>query len=510
MNLSAELARLEAVAPKSFLSSYREMDERLVRAGFPATSPWWLETLEDFYGSGCRVLIARVGRQGGKSTTMCRLGVAEALYGRHVIPHGTVATVAVVSVDRPNAGDRLATIQKILTALGVPWGPLESEGRGVQLRKSPIAFRVYTATVAGVSGGTCIFAFGDEVSKWRDLRTGANPATEVLASLKPALVTMPNAKLVLISSPLGRLDLHAKEYERGKVGKQMTAFAPTWVANPTVTEEWTHGEEANESKWRREYAAIPLEEDEEGLLSAVQLDRSTRAELVLPRIAGHSYVAAMDPATRGDAWTLVVATRRWVAGRLKRSVVRAREWHGTSSKPLDPEVVLAEIAAELAAYGVTSVSSDQASADALRAIGRRHNLTVHIEPSTAQNKLTRYESLASWASAGELELPPDPQVRADLLAVVKKLTPNGFTVALPRTGDRHADYAPAITLALSRYVAAPPEPEPDRTAEEREALRRAAIDETAQRHLEKVWSENARAKRENARQHEDLWGGDFG
>ena len=509
MKLATELSRLEAVAPKSFLTCYREMDARLVRAGFPATSPWWLAELEAFYNAGRRVLVARVGRQGGKSTTMCRLGVAEALYGRHNVPHGTLATAAFVSVDRKEATDRLVTIQKLLAALGVAFVPLEG-GRGIRLTGKPITFRVYTATISGVSGGTCIFACCDEVAKWRDLRTGANPATEVLASLKPALVTMPRSKLVLISSPLGRLDLHAKEYERGETETQATAYAPTWVANPSVTEEESHVLEANESRWKREFLALPLEEDEEGLLTALLLDRSTRAEMVVARAPGHSYVAAMDPATRGDAWTLVVATRRWVGGRLMRSVVRAKEYHGTSTAPLDPGAVLADIARELAAYGLTTVYSDQASADALRSIGRNVDLTVVISPATAQNKLTRYESLESWASAGELELPPDPQVRADLLAVVKRLTPNGFTIALPRTGDRHADYAPAITLALSRSCAAPPEPEPDRTAEERRARELASVDARAARYVQSVWEKNARANRERGQQETDLFGGDFG
>jgi hypothetical protein len=508
VNLSDELSRLEALSVPApwFLSRYREMDAQLVQAGFPATSPWWLETFGELYTRRKRTLVARVGRQGGKSTTLCRLGVAEALYGGHVIPHGTLATVAFVSVDRKEATDRLLTVQKILLALGVAWVPLEG-GRGIRLVDKPITFRVYTASISGVSGGTCIFACCDEVAKWRDLRTGVNPATEVLASLRPALVTMPRAKLVLISSPLGRLDLHAKEYERGETATQMTAYAPTWVANPSVTEEWTRGEEANEGRWKREFLAVPLEEGEEGLLTALLLDRSTRTEMVVARAPLHSYVAAMDPATRGDAWTLVVATLRWVGGRLKRSIVCAKEYHGTSSQPLDPAAVLRDIASELAAYGLTSVYSDQASADALRRIGQDVGLSVVIAPSTAQNKITRYESLETWMGNGEVELPPDPQVRADLLSVTKKLTPNGFTIVLPRVGDRHADYAPAITLALSRSVAAPPEPTPERTVAERNALERARIDATAEAHLRKIYEGNARTKRENVRQEEDLWGG---
>jgi hypothetical protein len=511
VNIIQELEQLEArFAPEPpFMARYREMDAKLVKSGMPATSPWWIETLDELYTSGKRVLVARVGRQGGKSTTTLRVGVAEALYGGHKVPDGTLATVAFVSVDRKEATDRLLTVQKILTALKIPWRPLEG-GRGIRLIDKPITFRVYTATISGVSGGTCIFACCDEVSKWRDKRTGTNPATEVLASLKPALVTMPRAKMVLISSPLGMLDLHAKEYEKGETDTQATAYAPTWIANPSVSEEESHAFESNPSKWRREFMAIPLEEEEEGLLTSVLLDRSTREEMVVTRSPGHSYVAAMDPATRGDAWTLVVATKRWVAGRLKRSVVKAKEYHGTTVAPLDPGAVLADIARELAMYGLTSVYSDQASADALKRIGRDVDMTVVISPSTAQNKLTRYESLETWMQNGEVELPPCPVIRADLLSVVKKLTPNGFTIELPRTGDRHADYAPSISLALSRKIAAPPEPTPDRTVEEAAAHKRAEVDAAAARYVQSVWEANARKNREHLRQEEDLFGGNFG
>ena len=99
MNLSDELSRLEALSVPApwFLSRYREMDAQLVQAGFPATSPWWLETFGELYTRRKRTLVARVGRQGGKSTTLCRLGVAEALYGgpvsyTHLYKHYTVLT----------------------------------------------------------------------------------------------------------------------------------------------------------------------------------------------------------------------------------------------------------------------------------------------------------------------------------------------------------------------------------------------------------------------------------
>ena len=74
----------------------------------------------------------------------------------------------------------------VLDALGIKHRPIDG---GVELVDRPIAFKVYTASIAWVSGFTCIRAIADEAAKWRDADTGANPAREVLASLRPTMAT---------------------------------------------------------------------------------------------------------------------------------------------------------------------------------------------------------------------------------------------------------------------------------------------------------------------------------
>jgi hypothetical protein len=49
-----------------------------------------------------------------------------------------------------------------------------------------------------------------------------------------------------------------------------------------------------------------------------------------------------------------------------------------------------------------------------------------------------------------VQLLPDRQFRRDLLSVRKRTTQVGSSIVLPKTGDgRHADFAPALALALS-------------------------------------------------------------
>lgn len=73
------------------------ISSRLAAKRFPDLSPFWADTLASFYSSGARQLVVRAGRRGGKSSTMARVAVAEALFGEHKIPSGDVGVVAIVS-----------------------------------------------------------------------------------------------------------------------------------------------------------------------------------------------------------------------------------------------------------------------------------------------------------------------------------------------------------------------------------------------------------------------------
>jgi hypothetical protein len=186
----------------------------------------------------------------------------------------------------------------------------------------------------------------------------------------------------------------------------------------------------------------------------------------LPYDAHYTYAAAMDPAgSGGNAWTLTLATcievtfREWTSDRgikqtvpvSKHAVVLTREWVGVQS-----DTVIEEIAATLAPYHVTSVRTDQWSADALAAIGRRYGLSFHHETMTAARKFELYEGLRLKFELNEIQLSPDPRVRNDLKRVIKKVTQDGYRIELPITPDgRHCDFASSTVLALA-YPISPP------------------------------------------------------
>jgi len=384
--------------------------------------------------------------------------------------------VAVISTRLDEAAQRLATIQSILDALGVAYRPWGAGVLGIRLVGKRVGFRVYAASVAGVSGFTGIFVFCDEVAKWQDRETGVNPASQVLASVRPTMATQREARIVLSSSPFGMLDAHYDAFEEGDTPFQVTAFAETWIANPTLTEAETRAMEPDEATWLREYAAIPQAEAETSLLTEFLIDRGTRPlEGDLPPIDGWTYVAAMDPATRVNAWTLVIAGQDLEQ---KRHVVLAREWVPKPSLPLDPRTVLAEIALHLRTYGLDLAYTDQHAVEMLRAMADDVHISLVEAPWTPTTKREGYEHLLKLAQASRLGLPLDPQVKADLLGIRKVITRSGVQYQLAEIRGRHSDYAPAIALAVAdaRFIATQITVEKPEDKAKRERYERAQAD----------------------------------
>jgi hypothetical protein len=269
---------LVAMPPK-----FAEMNAELVAAGWPAMSEWWEKQLARMYTANLiareklfhpetqrPACVWRVGRQGGKSTTIARVALYECLYGEHEIPVGTTGIYAIISAERWQAKERVTTIKQMCDVLHVD---AKQYTESVELLGIRRAIRCHTASLQGVVSMTCIGAMCDEEAVWGQ-DEGVNPAVEVIRSLKPSTVTQQNAIIHHVSSPWSTLDEHHRMYERGLQPDQMVFYAPTWVANPTVTEERTHQLEPDEPSWLRAYKAVPLASDETKFFNATLIDQA--------------------------------------------------------------------------------------------------------------------------------------------------------------------------------------------------------------------------------------------
>ena len=185
-----------------------------------------------------------------------------------------------------------------------------------------------------------------------------------------------------------------------------------------------------------------------------------------PATNGWSYLACMDPGTRGNRWTLIVLARQQQPDGTQRfSIALSKEWGGTTEAPLSVWHTLAEIKRLIAPYwGMKRVYTDQFSADAIRDLGARMGLDVAIRTIVSGNQRDdkpknphvihrndMFEALAGAFATNTLEIPDDRRLVGDLLTIRRVVTRTGITYDLPETADRrHCDGAAA--LAMSVYL----------------------------------------------------------
>lgn len=443
----ADIESSEVHSVDGLLERYDEQDHKLVECKFPATSPWWRGEIERFMRSGKPRWIARVGRRGGKSSTISRLCVAWALHGDWVVPPGDVAVVAFVSVDRMEAAGRIDTIRQILSALQVPFAQRDGELEiGAGARR--VIFRVKACTLRSVIGFTAIAVACDEVAKWRDNDSGANPAEGVISSLAPTMATVLNSWMFVGSSPWTEDDYHARQFDLGETDAQQVSWAPTWVAHPALTEERTRKLEPDPETHKREYGAIPSNGITENWFGE-SVQRALTNESP-PKHPGTKYYIAIDPAFIRDHFGWAVVASHRIDGQRVTWVHAVGDW---DPKGRMPSELADRVKTELCdVYGTTTVYSDQHEGSSFGELCKRSGFHLVIELA---DKLTEYKSVRTAMLEGTFLAPLDDELVRDFRKIRGVYTDTGrerIEVAHDERGhaDRISALVKAGAIALAR------------------------------------------------------------
>lgn len=236
---------------------------------------------------------------------------------------------------------------------------IASQTKTTLLLTNGIQIDVRPADYRRVRGWTLIACLCDEIAFWRD-ENSANPATEIVRAIRPALSTT-RGQLFTISSPYARAGFQYEQWRRhhGPDGDVhvLVAKGPTVLFNPTIPQSdidraMAEDPEAARSEWLGEFR-----DDIAAFLSADAWDVCVipdRREL--PRASTVKYTAFVDPSGgRGDSMTLSIA-------HMSEKIVIVdllREWR----PPFNPDSVVAEVAEILKAYGLRKVTGDNYAAE---------------------------------------------------------------------------------------------------------------------------------------------------
>jgi hypothetical protein len=283
----------------------------------------------------------------------------------------------------------------------------------------------------------CAFYASDEAS--------ANPDEELLAAVRPALLTVPDARLFGISSPYARRGiLHAAVTEHwGRDGDDVLVFnASTEALNPTVpTVAIRRAFAEDAARAASEYGSEGLLQFRSDVSSLFDPDVLQAAVVPsryeLPPSPGLPFVGFVDVSGgSADSFTCAVAHADGEGVVLDA----VREWRSR----FDPDQVTAECAALLKSYGLRSVTGDKYGAAWVTTQFLKSGITYQ---ASALAKSDLYLAALPLLNAGRVQLLDSPR----LLAQLERRTVRGTgrdVVDHPPGAGSHDDVANSVAGVL--------------------------------------------------------------
>jgi hypothetical protein len=436
-----------------------------------------------------------VGRRGEKSWNAAFVGVYEALFGdhaRHLQP-GERGLVAVISKDIAGSNIVANFAEQHAAALGIKtrWTSIGNV-RVLELKGCPFGIACFPCSAKAPRGYACPVVICDEIAHWQtDSDEYSNSDESVLAAIRPAQAQFPRAKLVAISSPLGRAGLHY-ETLAANIGDDAAAGllcveGASWDWGH-VSEDRCRELEKDQETFDREFRAIPSDNESTAFVRA-------DVERCFSR-AGHWYAGnnrpmlALDPASSGNTFAWVVA--QWVepdptpryklfdvpgftpgldigANRVLddwgRPIIESEPrnlqpalriseaggWTGEQLRATTMNVVAAELAAIARRVGADIAFSDLHAAPYLAALASQHGLRIRSFPQTQRSKHEAVTFLRTLMRDDQMVIANHGRLRKDLETYPRRVVGGGFKYGEARRGH-HWDYASALVILAHSFV----------------------------------------------------------
>jgi hypothetical protein len=400
------------------------------------------------------------GRRSGKSFMLALVAVYLAAFHsyRQFLSPGERGTIMVIACDRRQARTIFRYIGGLLTKVPMLARMVERQTAECFDLNNDVTIEVAVASFRSVRGYTVVAALLDELAFWRSDES-SNPDAEILASIRPAMATIPNAMLLCASSPYaqrGALFTAFKAHYGQDNDPVLIWKAPTRVMNATVPQSVIDAAmEADPQSAASEYGAV-FRTDLEAYIARDVIEAVTiQGRFELPRIEHVRYFAFVDPSGgSSDSMTLCIAHIDFTAGksgtRVIVDLIRERR------APFSPDSVVKEFADVLKSYGISRVVGDKYAGEWPRERFRAHD----IEYRTADKvKSDLYLSLLPLLNSRRIELLDHQRLVAQLCGLERRTSRAGKD-SIDHVPGGHDDVVNACAGAIVTGAQAAAHPKP--------------------------------------------------
>ncbi len=393
------------------------------------------------------------GRRGGKTKKIAATIALYQAFRDHRLPLGEKGYVMLLAPTLELAKIAFEYICAYLRGSKILWKRVRKINKNSITLDNHITIGCYACTHAGVRGRTVVAAVCDEIGFWPDGPEAANAAEEVISAVTPGMATVRKAKLIKISTPYAKRGLLWNEFRR----RSELPF-PVWQLtsfdmNPALRPESLEDERReSEEKYRREYLAEFTDAINAWVDPEILDPCIVRGRQRLPRQDGVSYFAALDPASRGSEFALLVLHQS-ADGLVVVDYVGG--WQGTRQAPLSFDSVLPQIRDILASYEINTVVGDLHCADCIKQSLMGLGIFYETRNFGGSTRAEIFLNLKHLMVRGKLQLVDDPSLIHQLRSLNEVRTPSGQTDVRPH-GEVKDDRAVVLALAAREAVSRQP------------------------------------------------------
>jgi hypothetical protein len=199
----------------------------------------------------CTTVVNICGRRAGKSLIDSTIIGYESVYRDYepFLQRGERAYFPIIAMDKKGARTSANYVKAFLASQAyaglVDEKTIEDAATintVLHFKEDPITIEIFTASYRATRGYTIPAALGDEIAFWWTSTDAAQPDVEILKAVRGGMLTIPNAKTLLLSSPYAEegvlFDMYERYYgsrnERAAQRDRVLVWkAPTTFMNPS-------------------------------------------------------------------------------------------------------------------------------------------------------------------------------------------------------------------------------------------------------------------------------------
>ncbi len=358
------------------------------------------------------------GRRSGKSRTVSVLSVYLSLFvdwSKH-LSRGERPFIFIISPNKDQGQIIMSYVKELLNLNDSLKGMVSRElGESVELRNG-ITIAIKSASWRSTRGFTALAVILEEVCYFRFETDSALRDKEIYRSLKPTLSTIPQSRLIAISTPHSFQGLMADKFKKnyGKRGNVLCWKSPTTLMNPSFDKEEIKQAYIDDPEFARSEYGAEWRRDISSFLDIEVIENAVDSKIFeRPFVSGIDYVGFIDPSGgKADSFCLALSHLDEKTKMIILDVLRE------ARPPFRPESVVEEYSQVLKGYGITSIMSDSYAGEWVVSAFQNHGISVE---KATMSKSDFYLNVLPLFNNGSIRLLDQERLKNQLMSLERKV-----------------------------------------------------------------------------------------